>query len=785
MITKIKQQCQAALFILSLLLISIAVFYTSSLHAQTQPIIINPDGNSTDAGDNVNAQQGEIINDIIVNGIQRIEYETILSLMNFSVGGVYNRQLSNNALKKLYQSGLFDDVVINYDKDKRIITVTVQERPLINRVVFEGNDGIIDDLLKAETKLKPRSVFSRDKVQEDVNRLKKIYERTGRFITEIEPKIIRLPQNRLDLVYEITEGPVTKINKITFVGNDFVDDNALKDVIASHEDVWYRFLSNLDRYDPERINFDGELLRRFYLTQGFIDFKVSSSIAELDRQESGFLVTFTIDEGARFKNGSVTIESEIDDVATDNLYQFLTIKAGEYYNVDDIGDSIEALKQELGAQGYGFIDIQPNIKRDNDQKIVDILLTIKLSRRLYVERVEIRGNVRTKDEVVRREISLVEGDAYDATRLAESRANIQSLRYFSKVTVNNVPGSAPDQTIVDIAVQEQTTGELNVGAGYSSGDGALASFGIKENNLVGSGVKLALTTSFAEKNQIYDISLTDPYFLDKNLSASFGAFSQKQNLQSTSGYKQDTIGLSGGIGYKLFKQLRQNISLSINDQEVHSVTTSGVKPGETLVVSLTNSFDYESVNNRVRPTEGVKASISTSYAGLGGDVNYMRNILSATYYVPWTKKIYSSFTAEGGGIFSLDHRLLATGAQFTLGNQSFRGFDDSGVGPRNPENGKSTGAKSYVLTRAETFFPSGLPEELGIMLSAYTDIGGIGDSDTPVVKNQDSFEMRASAGLGINWKSPVGPMRFDLAKALVKEKYDKTKTFNFNLGVPF
>lgn len=772
------------LFACSYILIPTISFAQSS---DSATIIISPDGNQENKqNDNQPQKQtGDLIVDIIVNGIQRIEYETVVALLGFKQGGVYNRQLSNKALKQLFQSQLFDDVVLSYDAATQTVTVDVTERPLINRVVFEGNEGIVTSFIKPEVKLKPRSVFSRDKVQADANRIKKLYERTGRFAAKIEPKIIRLPQNRLDVVFEITEGPVTKIDKISFVGNEFIDDNGLLDIIASHEDVWYRFLSNLDRYDPDRIEFDSELLRRYYLTHGFIDFKVTSAVAELDRQKSGFFVTFTLDEGKRFTNGNVKITSQIDDIDINGLYQFVTFDKDDFYNVDDVSDTIRAIRQELGKQGYGFINIAPAIERDNDKQTVDINFIIDMGQRIFVERIDIRGNVRTKDKVLRREMTLVEGDGFNSQELGRSRANIESLGYFSKVTVNTLPGNKPDSTVIDVAVQEQTTGELNLGVGYSSQNGGLVSFGVKENNLVGSGLKLGVNASLAERNQLYDISITDPYFLDNPLSASARVFSEEKDLSQRSGYKRDTIGGSVGIGYDLFDKTRQNISFGLEDRKIHSVTTTAVTAGKTLVASITNRFSYRDVDSPAQPRQGKKASFSTTYAGLGGDTNYLRNIISGTYYQRWSKSVHSSFHLEAGNIFSLDNKAITASNHFALGNKTFRGFDDSGVGPRNPSNNLSTGGVTYAISRNEVFFKSGLPEELNVLLSSYLDFGFIGDSQLSVANNQDKFKPRASIGMGINWQSPVGVMRFDIAKPVKKESYDKEKTFKFNLGTNF
>ena len=414
------------------------------------------------------------ISDIRVEGNQRIEISTVVSYLGLKPGDSYKESDVDNALKNLFATGFFSDVKLLRQGGTLIVNVT--ENPVISKVVFEGNDRVETKDLEKEIELKPRSIYSRDKVQSDVKRILDIYRRGGRYNATVEPKIIKLDQNRINLVYEISEGPTAKVQKITFIGNENFDNDTLRKSVRTEETRWYKFLSDNDKFDPDRLQFDQELLRRFYNNEGYADFQVKSATAELSPKKDAFYLTFVIEEGVQYTLGKISVDNQLQGKDKPDLEKLITTKAGKTYDASKVEDSIDAMTKELGNHGYAFVDIQPKLDKDRDKKIANLTYVIKPGPRVYVERINITGNVRTLDEVVRREFRLKEGDPYNTALMQRSEQRINNLGYFEKAQIKNEPGSAPDKTVVNVDVKEKSTGEINLGAGYSTTDGVLGQF---------------------------------------------------------------------------------------------------------------------------------------------------------------------------------------------------------------------------------------------------------------------------------------------------------------------
>ncbi|MFQ5954043.1 MAG: outer membrane protein assembly factor BamA, partial [Kiloniellales bacterium] len=428
---------------------------------------------------------GDIVEEIRVDGNQRIEAETVRSYMAVKVGDQFDPQKVNQSLKDLFATGLFADVTLR--REGTVLVVHVVENPIINRLAFEGNTRITDETLEQEVQLRPRQVYTRTKIQNDVKRILEVYRRSGRFAATVEPKVIQLPQNRVDLAFEIDEGPVTGVSRINFIGNDNFSDSKLRSVIQTKETRWWRIFSTEDNYDPDRLTFDRELLRRFYLSEGYADFRVVSAVAELTPDRRDFFITFTVEEGERYKFGKVEIVSQFEDLDLEALQREIKTFEGDDYNADLVEESIDNLTDAVGDLGFAFVDIQPLIDRDRENRVIDLTYEIQEGPRVFVERIDIIGNFRTLDEVIRREFLLVEGDAFSTAKLRRSRQRINNLGFFSKVELTTIPGSAPDKTIIQVEVEEQSTGELSIGAGFSTEDGPLGDISIRERNLLGKG----------------------------------------------------------------------------------------------------------------------------------------------------------------------------------------------------------------------------------------------------------------------------------------------------------
>ncbi|MFP6742130.1 MAG: outer membrane protein assembly factor BamA, partial [Alphaproteobacteria bacterium] len=467
-------------------------------------------------------ESGGVINAIRIDGNQRIEASTVQSYMleaGVAVGDPFDNRRINRSLKNLFATGLFADV--NMVREGNTLVVRVVENPIINRIAFEGNQRVKDEVLETEVELRARVVYTRTKVQTDVARIVEIYRRSGRFAATVVPKIIQLPQNRVDLVFEINEGPKTEIRDISFIGNTKFNDSRLRDEVSTKESAWYRFLSSDDTYDPDRIAFDRDRLRTFYLSKGYADFRVLSAIAELTRDRSGFFITFTVEEGERYSFGEVGINSLLRDLATEQMFENVTTIEGDWYDASKVEDSIQDLTKRVGNLGYAFVDIRPRTTLDRENRIVKIDYEIAEGQRVFVERINVIGNSRTLDEVVRREFRLVEGDAFNAAKLRRSEQRIRNLGFFGSVAMTQSQGSSGDKVVIDVEVAEVSTGALTFQAGISSSEGVLGSVSVTERNLLGRGQNLGLSFTLSGRTQLIDLRFTEPYFLGREIGAGF------------------------------------------------------------------------------------------------------------------------------------------------------------------------------------------------------------------------------------------------------------------------
>jgi len=736
------------------------------------------------------AQQRTVkIQEIRVDGTERIEPSTVVTYLGLSAGERVDQGALDDALKNLFVTGLFADVTLKLDDS--VLNVNVIENPVVNRIAFEGNDKINDDELLAEIQLSPRQVFTRPKVQTDVNRLSQIYQSSGRFSSNIEPKVIKLPQNRVDLVFEIQEGPVTKIKSVRFVGNKKYSDDKLRSEIVTTEDVWYRFLSANDKYDPDRIEFDKELLRRFYLSQGYADFRIVSAVSELSKNREHFFVTFTVDEGQRYKVGDITVTSEINDIKQDDVIEHVVLEKGDWYNADEVGTSVDAITDALGDQQYAFVNIRPQVRRNLEDRTVHVNLNIEETSQVFVERIDIHGNVRTLDRVIRREMEVVESDPYNKTLIARSERNIRNLGYFENVTVKNARGSSPDKSVIDIEVAEKSTGELSLGAGFSTTDGPLADIRVTERNFLGKGQTLSTAATIAGERTEFDIGFTEPYFLDRDFSAGFDLFHMTRDLQDESSFNQRKTGGALRFGYPLSENWRQTLRYRVERNDITDVETGASlfireQEGQRVTSAISQRISYDNRDSRLFPTNGLMGWFDTELAGLGGDAKYISGRLGASYYYPVLDKVVFNILSEVGGLTSYGDSDIKINERYFLGGQNLRGFEDAGVGPRDEATEDSLGGNYFFRSSAELSFPLGLPEEMGIKGHTFTDIGSLwGLDDADRFNIDDKSSLRGTAGVGVSWRSPLGPIRLDFAVPYMSEEFDKEEVFRFNFGTRF
>ncbi len=731
----------------------------------------------------------EIVKNITITGAQRIEESTIASYMDLKVGDNVDSSVTDRTLKSLFATGLFADVKVSNNAGS--VNVDVVENPIINKIVFEGNEEIGSDELLAEIQLRPRQVYTRTKVQSDVTRLYQVYRRQGRFSINIQPKIIRLDQNRVNLVFEMQEGDITKVESVRFVGNKKYDDDKLRSVISTKESKWYRFLSNSDRYDQDRLAYDKELLRDYYLTQGYADFQILSAVAELSNDKNDFFLTFSVDEGQRYRVADIEIISQLKNFDESVLNESITVKTGKWYDSDDVKKSVQKITDQLGDLQYAFVDIRPDIRKDKQNKSVTVVFMINETPRVFVERINVNGNIRTLDKVLRREMELVEGDPFNRTKLSKSERNIRNLDFFETVNIDVSQGSAPDKTVVDIDVQEKSTGELSIGAGFSTNDGPLADLRIRERNLLGKGQDLLLSTTIAGERTQVDLSFTEPYLFDRDLAAGIDLFHVTRDLQEESSFDQTRTGGALRTSYPLSENWRQTLRYSFESNDITDVDSDASRfirdqEGKRTTSAISQRLFYDTRDSSILTTSGTTYWLDTELAGLGGDAKYVSAKTGASYFRPVVSdNVILNVLGEVGAIQGFSDSDVEINERFFLGGNTLRGFERSGVGPRDSDTADALGGNFFYRGSVEMSFPIGLPKELGIKGHTFSDFGSLWDIDETGVDIDEENSLRATAGVGISWRSPFGPIRVDLAVPYLKEDFDEEENFRFDFGTRF
>ncbi len=840
----------------------------------------------------------DAIRSITVTGAERLEASTILSYIRLRVGDEYTAAAADEALKDLGATELFANFSIRNDNGNVVINVV--ENPVINRIVLEGNKRLKEDKILPEIKLAPRQIFTRSKVRADVARIIELYKRQGRFAATVEPKMVQLPQNRVDIVFEITEGPKSKVRQINILGNERFSDGDLRSEMVTKQARATRIFSSNTSYDPDRLAFDQQKLRQFYLTQGYADFRVVSAVAELTPDQRDFIITYVVEEGERYKFGEVKVESQLRDFDSDAMEALLPVASGDWYNAKLVEDTVEQLTELAGRFGYAFADVQPRFRRNAEDLTMNVTFVLRQAPRVYVERVDVNGNTLTQDKVVRREFRLSEGDAFNSLGVQRSTARINSLGYFQEnFEIKQVEGSAPDRIVLEANVEERPTGELQFSAGFSSIEQFILAGSIRQNNFRGRGQTVGLSLNYSQFSRSAQVSFTEPYVFDRNISAGIDIYRRDfnsfnfQNRQRNSTFQQATTGFSARAGVPLTEFMSLVGSYTLNyedvtldeDQFFSDPDGDGVRTcdpllagrflcdaiGQRLSSILGVNLNYNTLNSRLRPTRGESINLGGEFAGLGGDVRYARfRGRAQKFWALGRSGFIFSVLAEGGTIIPLKSRGgngvddIFLNDRFFLGEPQIRGFRIRGVGPRvltkqsvlddlnRPvldANGNPTyieerrqlrddaiGGRNYYLGRAELEIPLGSgARELGLRPSIWIDVGALWQLTTPVLNDltagtpllfeglpafQDvvtgeivtsptrpdgspnrrliqegsnfrefffgnSPSPRITAGVGVNWNSPFGPFRIDVAQTIRKVEGDDDQVFTFNVGTQF
>jgi outer membrane protein insertion porin family len=800
---------------------------------------------------------------IQVEGNRRVELETIRSYFKPGPGGHLGQAQIDDGLKALIETGLFQDVRISQAGGRLVVTVI--ENPVIGRIAFEGNKKVKDEQLSAEIQSKPRGTLSRPMVQSDAQRIAEIYRRAGRYDVRVNPEIIEQPNNRVDLIFTVTEGNKTGVRSIEFVGNVAMSSYRLRDVIKTRESNLLSFLGGADVYDPDRIEADRDLIRRYYLKKGFADVQVVAALTEYDPERKGFSVTFKIEEGQQYRVASVNFASSIGALDGNTLRNFSRVNVGSLYNAEALEKSVEEMQIEASRRGFAFAIVRPRGDRNFEAHTVTITFAIDEGPRTYIERINVRGNTRTRDYVIRREFDLSEGDAYNRALVDRAERRLKNLDFFKTVKVTSEPGSSSDRVVLVVDLEEKSTGDFSVSGGYSTTDGALAEVSISERNFLGRGLFAKASVTYGQYARGYSLSFVEPYLLDYRVALGLDLFQRQQLANSYISYSTSTIGFSPRLGFALREDLSLQLRYSIYQQKISLPSTlancnndptnpafnpspayaaSQTPPidltstnglgcyfdgeaslpvrkelasGQTLTSSVGYSLNYNTLDNNKNPTDGLLIDWKQDFAGVGGDVTYLKSQIDAKYYSPLVADIVGLVHLQGGILNKVGNTELRMLDHFQMGPNLVRGFAPNGIGPRdiNPfGTGDALGGTKYWGASYELQMPFWfLPKEVGLKGAVYADAGGLFDYQGPtswaftnevnlpgcVPANPQTFAsgtctglqydkgnvVRSSIGVGLIWASPFGPLRFDYAVPLTKGTYDRVQQFKFGGGTSF
>ncbi|BCJ90773.1 outer membrane protein assembly factor BamA [Terrihabitans soli] len=754
---------------------------------------------------------------ITVRGNSRVEADAIRAHFSTAPGERLDNVKIDEAVKSLYATGLFEDVRVA--RTGGGLTVTVVENAVLNRVYFEGNQKIKDATLAAEVQSKSRGPYSQTAIQSDTTRILELYRRAGRYNATVEPQVISRPNGRVDLVFKINEDSKSKISEIEFVGNEAFSDGRLRDEMTTTESNFMSWLKTSDVYDTDRVNADLELVRRFYLSKGYADFRIVSSEVNYSNESNAFVIKVTVEEGPIYKFADVGVESTVADVDPKVLEGLIKGGKGDVYSATDVEKTVEQMSIELATQGYAFAQVRPRGSRDYENHTVSVTYSVEEGARVYVERINVRGNTRTRDYVIRREFDLAEGDAYNQALINRAERRLNRLGFFKAVRITSEPGSSPDRLIVNVDVEDQPTGEFSVSGGYSSADGLIAEFSVAEKNLFGRGYYVKIGTTQGERTSGYDLSFTDPYFLGRRISAGFDLYQKERKNSDYNAYDLDTVGGALRLGFPITDPLTFGVNYQIynRDISIDSGLTDGCSEspcadpsddpeeasialqeaeGDTLTSLAGYSFVYNSLDSVQNPKNGIRAEFRQDFAGLGGDAEFVRTTFDGRYYHELPADLVGFVRLQAGHIVGWGDGDLTILDHFNKGPDLVRGFEPSGIGPRDRDTGDSLGGTYYIGGTAEVQFPLPvIPKELGLKGAVFADVGTLAGYEgcDPCTVSSGTFDIdvdpaddiRSSVGVSLLWQSPMGPLRFDYAWAITKADADEEQNFRFSGGGRF
>jgi len=752
--------------------------------------------------------EAAVVSRIDVSGNQRIDAETIRNYITIKPGKAFSSSDIDGAVKALFGTGLFSDVQINQVGSALVIKVA--EYQVVNQVLFQGNKKLKDNALSMAVQLKPRGTFSQAALDADVASVKEAYKRIGRNDAAVTTQVMQLGDNRVNVVFQINEGGRTQITAINFVGNSAYSSRRLSDVIMTKRSTWLSFVLRDDVYDDEKLRADQELLRRFYYNHGYADFQVVSAVGELDEATNKYTVTITVQEGDRYNFGDISVESTIPEVDSKTLESVVETRKGDVYNAKNVEDTIIALTEKVAGSGYAFAQVTPRGDRNFENHTISVVYTIDQGTKAYIERIEIRGNARTRDYVIRREFDVSEGDAFNQVLIQRAKKRLEALDYFQKVDISTVPGSQPDQVILVVDVVEKSTGEFSVGAGYSTGGdtpGPSVEGSITERNFLGRGQYIKFSAGGGANSRDFGLSFTEPYFLGRRIAAGFDIYKQTRQYDK---YDSDTTGATVRFGLPITNSISTQLAYNIaqekysydkncdnngdgvlGDCDVSAAIVQGIDESPWIKSSVSAGLVYNTIDDMKTPREGIYATVLTEVAGLGGDAKFVKVTGRATVYQMLSEQLDLVGLVSGGAghVEGYGSNGLRIFDQFQSTDRMIRGFAYGGIGPADAGTGDHLGGTTYFNATAEAQFPLPVvPESFGLRGAVFADAAtlyGSQISAATVTQTSVDMQLRASVGVGLLWASPFGPIRIDYAIPVKKQPTDEVQEFNFGISTRF
>ncbi|HZP19019.1 MAG TPA: outer membrane protein assembly factor BamA [Bauldia sp.] len=724
---------------------------------------------------------------IVVRGNERIEAVTIKNYVIIKPGKPFGTGAIDQSVKALYDTGLFSDVDIHQAGSSLIVTVV--ENPMVNMVLFKGNRKVKKAALAAIVQTQSRGMLTDARLEADVQRITDYYAMQGRGSASVTTQLTKLPNNRVDVTFVIVEGRRTNIAAITFVGNSAYSDSRLRSVIISRRHNILSWLNKNDVFDENKLAADQEALRRFYMSHGFADFRVISAEHNFDEAKGKYFVTFTLEEGPRYRFGGIAVDSSIPGVSGDALRRVVKTRPGNVFNATLVEKSIENISIELARQGYAFAQVRTRGDRDYDKNTISITYLIDEGPRVYVERINIYGNTKTRDYVIRREFDISEGDPYNRVMIDRAQRKLNDLGYFKTVSITTEPGSASDRVIVNVMVEDQATGDFSVGGGYTT-EGLVGEIQLNEKNFLGRGQQLRISVSYGQHQQSYSLSFTDPYFLGKRMSAGFDLYNTLSTAQASRPYKTRSIGGGVRVGLPITDDLSVDLNYKLSQSTISESTSPIYFPnGKSITSSVGYAVRFNTLDSNIDPHQGILASLSQDFAGVGGSTTYLRSIAEARYFheLLLDGDVVGMVKVGAGNITGLG-KPVRIQDNFFQGADTIRGFAPYGYGPRDIPTGTALGGKTYWAATAEVQFPLPiLSRDFGLKGAIFADAGQLFDVDLPSGGGPitNSKTIRSSVGASILWASPLGLLRGDFAVPLSKAPEDRTQVFKFSAGKQF